>query len=171
MVAEPQYLQQTQRYTSERINHNFTYTKSKSKSPNRDSSTSKTTPRKKAKEEAKTYRGGIEPYHSAEKHSADKKPAPERKKPEPEPSNPEEALLEIISQFRVQTFRDIAGFDFESLDTDTQNGLSNIFISLVSIIIYEKNDEPEGLDQLLNYISKPYEVYQHLLILKSCADL
>ena len=24
---------------------------------------------------------------------------------------------------------------------------------------------------MLNYISKPYEVYQHLLILKSCADL
>ena len=71
---------------------------------------------------------------------------PVEEKPIELPSNPEEALLEIISQFKVQTFRDIASYDFKALPEPTAQGLSNMFISLVSIIIYEKNDEPEGVD-------------------------
>lgn len=47
----------------------------------------------------------------------------------------------------------------------------------MSTIIYEKSEEEQesetrdGLEQLKAYARKPFEAYQHLLILKSCTDL
>jgi len=49
--------------------------------------------------------------------------------------------------------------------------LSDCFLQLINIIIYEKEDDSDGWVQLHKYFEKEYEAYQHLLILKSCADL
>jgi len=92
----------------------------------------------------------------------------------PVPATPEEKILQIISEFTPALFQQISQ---TSPCSPCTNSICACFVALMSTIIYEKSEEEQdqssdsGLDQLKVYARKPYEAYQHLLILKSCTDL
>jgi len=119
----------------------------------------------------------IEPCKSISKktpvHSIPASPKREEELLKAVPQSPEDEMLLVISKFSPDIFVRLANMPVQKNSVMmAADHISNFFMQLTSIVIYEKNEEKtNGFKDFQKQSLKHFEAYQHLLILKSCLDL